>query len=70
MKANWRCERGLRFHAVRFYAVTSTVSGRAIELFPSREEAEAMLDEEHVRNPDAFDVFTVEAIELEAGEVN
>ena len=53
---------------MRLYAVVSKWSQRTVELFPIREEADAVV--EAWDEPDQAGVLHVELIELEAGAPN
>ena len=53
-----------------FYGLVSAQTGKAIELFPDREAAEAMLVECLADEPEWADVLSVERVELAAGSLN
>jgi hypothetical protein len=50
-----------------FYGLVSAETDRAIDLFPDREAAEAMLADCLADEPGWADVLSVERIELEVG---
>jgi hypothetical protein len=55
---------------MRFYGVTSRASGDAVELFSTRQEAEAVVRAWNEDEPDQQGILRVEPIELISGESN